>query len=665
MNRYLAAIMFTDLVGYSHLANSDEVKALDLIEINRLHQKPLIKRYGTFVKEMGDGFLGKFKSALDAVACAIEIQNSVPDELKNQIRIGIHLGDISETNSDIFGNGVNIASRLESIAEPGSIYISDSVYNAVKSHKDIQTEYIGEKTLKNIESPVTCHKILGLASGTVIGPSKKRGFNKKIIAMLILAGLAAAIIITVFNQNSGNSKPMVAVLPLVQLDGDTSDLFLEKSLTEELIRTIGRNSSLTVVNPYTTLRYLSSVNPIEQATSELSESDYFIKGHYRKQGHTIEVSMSTLNKSNEEIWSGDYSKHETYLPELISNISNDIFELLEVSAPKRETIKEIKAIDPETYRLYLKGMTIIGTYNINEYSKGITFLEEAVNRSPGDSKAWAGLAEGYVWLGHSPMGPPWAWHKAKSAAISAIQLDSMNAEAWAALAHTKTYFEYDYKGAEIGYKKANDLNPSMAFNHYHYAWHLYLLDSIDKAIEEHKIAQKLDPFLPVHTFWLGGLLAFNGEFDKAKIEIKKALEINPDLFVAYSILGDIYRKQGKPDSAEYAFQRAMEIQPFSKYVAYMPYCFRTGEFDKGLKILEEAKLVLPPGSFKSWVLAKAYAEIDSADQFFKYANYEPAIAFVPWFRKGVRSAVIIGDPRFKELMNKLNLPMPVNLEDNY
>ena len=108
--------MFTDLVGYSHLANSDEVKALELIEINRLHQKPLIKKYGTFVKEMGDGFLGKFKSALDAVACAIEIQKNVPDELKNQIRIGIHLGDISEKNSDIFGDGVNIASRLEGLA---------------------------------------------------------------------------------------------------------------------------------------------------------------------------------------------------------------------------------------------------------------------------------------------------------------------------------------------------------------------------------------------------------------------------------------------------------------------------------------------------------------------------------------------------------------------
>ena len=456
---------------------------------------------------------------------------------------------------------------------------------------------------------------------------------------------------------------MVAVLPFVQEEGDTTDLFLEKGLTEELIRALGKNSALVVVNPYTTLRYLGSMNPFEQASSELSESDFFIKGHYKKQGHNVEISVLTVNKSNEEIWSNDYTRDETYLPELISNISRDIFEVLEVSKPNRETIKEIKAIDPETFRLYLKGMNIIGTYNFREYTKGITLLEDAVSRSRGDSHAWAGLAEGYVWLGHSPMGPPHAWHKAKAAAKRAIQLDSTNAEAWAALAHTKTYFEHDYKGAEIGYKKANDLNPSMAFNHYHYAWHLYLFDSLDKAIEEHKIAQKLDPFFTIHTYWLGGLLSEKGAFEEAKGEIRKALAMDDDTFKPHALLGDIYREQGKLDSAEYAFQQAMEIQPFAKYTDYLHYCLSIGEDDKGLQILSEAKRELPPGSFTSYVLAKAYAEIDSVDQFFKYANHEPPYAFVPWFRQVVTSSVIINDPRYKKLMDKLNLPMPLNSQN--
>ena len=666
-HKHLAAIIFTDLVGFSKIANTNEAKALELIEINRHHQKPIIKKYGSFVKEIGDGILAKFTSAFDAVACSIEIQNSTPPALLNKIRIGIHLGDITEENGDVFGDGVNLASRLESIAAPGAIYISDSVYNAIKSIDDIKTEYLGDKELKNIADSVKCYKVLGVKLGATLKPSKRPAFNSRLMTFLLLVVMVVVTVLIVTNRNNTKDIPMITVLPFKQLEGDTSDLFLEKGMTEELIRSLGKNTSLIVINPKSTLRYFATINPFEEASSELEESDYFVKGYYSKKINIIDINLTLLDRSNKEIWSGNYGKDEAYIPEMISNITIDISEALDanLSQAKQERMKEIKNIDPETYRLYLKGMTIINTYNVSDYPKGIMYLEEAVDRNTADSKAWAGLAEGYVWLGHSPIGPPYAWHKAKAAAIRAIQLDSMNAEAYAALAHVKTYFEYDYKEAEIGYKKANQLNPSMAFNHYHYAWHLYLFDSLDKAIEEHKIAQKLDPFAPVHTFWLGGLLVFRGDMEEAKKEIKKAFAIEPDLPVAYSILGDIYRREGKYDSAEYAFKKSIELAPFIKYLMYMKHCFRVGDYDKGFQILEEAKMVLPQGSFSSFVLAGAYAEIDSADQFFKYANYEPANAFVPWFRKGVSSKVIIEDPRFKQLMDKMNLPMPATTSDNY
>lgn len=666
-NKHLAAIIFTDLVGFSKLANTNEEKALELIEINRHHQKPIIKKYGSFVKEIGDGMLAKFRSAFDAVACAIEIQNSTPPALANKIRIGIHLGDITEENGDVFGDGVNLASRLESIATPGSIYISDSVYNAIKSLDTITTEFIGDKELKNIADPVKCYKVLGVKPGAALKPSKRPAPSKSLMTFLVLVVIVVATVLIQTNWKNSKDKPSIAVLPFKQIEGDTSDLFLEKGITEELIKSLGKNTSLVVINPVTTLRYLASVNPFEEASTELNETNYFVSGKYAKKLNIIEINLTLNDRSNIEIWSGSYAKDEAYMPEMISNITIDISEALDagMSESKRERMKEIKNIDPETYRLYLKGMTIINTIKLNDIPKGIMYLQEAVDRNTADSEAWAGLAEGYVWLGHSPFGPPLAWHKAKQAAIRAIQLDSMNAEAYAALAHVKTYFEYDYKGAEIGYNKANRLNPSMAFNHYHYAWHLHLLDSLDKAIEEHKIAQKLDPFAPVHTVWLGYLLAFNGELEAAKKEVRKALAIEPDIGMAYTVLGIIYQKEGKYDSAEYAFKKSIELEPSTKYISYMRHCFKVGNYEKGLEILAEAKMYLPPGSFSSWVLAGAYAEIDSADQFFKHANYEPAIAFVPWLRKEVSSKVIIEDPRFKQLMDKMNLPMPVTSSDNY
>lgn len=158
--RQLAAIMFTDIVGYSALASQDEEEALILLNINRNHQKPIIEKYGIFIKEMGDGVLARFSSAYDSVRCAIEIQENTPKELNDKIRIGIHLGDVSENNGDIFGDGVNVASRLESKAEPGKIYISDSVYNAIKGRGDIKSKYVGAFKLKNLKDPVRTFTIV-------------------------------------------------------------------------------------------------------------------------------------------------------------------------------------------------------------------------------------------------------------------------------------------------------------------------------------------------------------------------------------------------------------------------------------------------------------------------------------------------------------------------
>ena len=158
--RILSAVMFTDIVGYSALSSRNEKEALDLVRINRNHQKPIIEKYGVFLKEMGDGMMARFSSASDSVLCAIEIQETAPKELVEKIRIGIHLGDVTENDGDIFGDGVNVASRLESKAAAGRIYISDSVHNAIKGRGDINTKYIGTFKLKNLKDPIKTYVVV-------------------------------------------------------------------------------------------------------------------------------------------------------------------------------------------------------------------------------------------------------------------------------------------------------------------------------------------------------------------------------------------------------------------------------------------------------------------------------------------------------------------------
>ncbi len=160
--RVLAAIMFTDIVGYTAMMGRDEPKAMEMVRKNREIQKPLIEKYrGSLLKEMGDGNLASFPTASDAIYCAREIQKGLQSIDELNLRIGIHLGEIRIEDGDIYGDGVNVASRLESISDPGGIYISDTVQKSIRSLPDIQTVYLGELELKNVDYPVKTYAIRG------------------------------------------------------------------------------------------------------------------------------------------------------------------------------------------------------------------------------------------------------------------------------------------------------------------------------------------------------------------------------------------------------------------------------------------------------------------------------------------------------------------------
>ena len=159
--RQLAAIMFTDIVGYTALMGSDERKAFDLLEKNRELQKPIIEKFnGRWIKELGDGVMASFHAVSDAVAAAIEIQGACNRAKDFQLRIGIHLGEVVFENEDVFGDGVNIASRIQAIANPGSIYISESVYKSISNKKDFQVKYVKEEKLKNVTEKVKIFQVI-------------------------------------------------------------------------------------------------------------------------------------------------------------------------------------------------------------------------------------------------------------------------------------------------------------------------------------------------------------------------------------------------------------------------------------------------------------------------------------------------------------------------
>ncbi len=189
-SRQLAAIMFTDIVGYTALMGSDEQKAFDLLQKNRELQKPIIEKFnGRWIKELGDGVMASFNTVSDAVNAAIKIQEACNAAKDFQLRIGINLGEVVFENDDVFGDGVNIASRIQSVAKPGSIYISESVHHNVSNKKDIQTKFAKEETLKNVKEPVKIYEVMMMNGSIAITENKMKDIRPNSIAVLPFASL--------------------------------------------------------------------------------------------------------------------------------------------------------------------------------------------------------------------------------------------------------------------------------------------------------------------------------------------------------------------------------------------------------------------------------------------------------------------------------------------
>ena len=250
-NRQLAAIMFTDIVGYTALMGRNEEKGIELLRENRKIHKPLIEKYhGKWIKEMGDGILAQFDSAYNATTCAIEIQKTARKVFKGQLKIGLHLGEIIIENEDIFGDGVNIASRIESLADPGSIYLSESIHKAIQNHTDIQTNYLGEVSLKNVDEPVKIHFVVGK---DIKIPSRKKikllrkepGFSKTKITrhfkhplFYLLIALFLALVFTNkywFNVKPARTVQAIAVLPFANFTGNEEEQYFVDMMHDAVI----------------------------------------------------------------------------------------------------------------------------------------------------------------------------------------------------------------------------------------------------------------------------------------------------------------------------------------------------------------------------------------------------------------------------------------------
>ena len=370
--RRLAAIMFTDIVGYTALMGKDEKKAFEILRKNKGIQRPLIEKYdGQWFKEMGDGILACFHTASDAVRSANEIQIAAKKE-GIRLRIGIHEGEVVFEEKDVLGDGVNIASRLEELAEEGCIYISDSVYKDIKNKEGIYTDFIREETLKNVQDPVKVYKVN-------------------------CEDILSRNVSTKYNEIHPPDKKSIIVLPFENMSPDPDQEFFSDGLTEEIITDLSYINDLRVISRSSAMTYKGTKKKIQEIAREV-KVQYVLEGSVRKSGNLLRIAAQLIDAIDDShLWAEKYNGTLDDIFTIQESVSRSIAEALEMKLSKKEveSICECPIDDAKVYEYYLKAKHEINTFTEEGMNNAIQFLKSGLKIIGENAVLYAGLSYAY------------------------------------------------------------------------------------------------------------------------------------------------------------------------------------------------------------------------------------------------------------------------------
>jgi eukaryotic-like serine/threonine-protein kinase len=493
---------------------------------------------------------------------------------------------------------------------------------------------------------------------SVPDPSRPRGLGRHrgimIAAGLVLAGLAGW---PWMHRAKSLRVASLAVLPFDNLSGDQGEGYLVEGMHDALIGALGQIGNLRVTWRASSNGFRGSRKPLGEIARELGV-DRLVTAGVLRTGDSVQFQVRLVQTRPEEriVWARAYSRELRDVLAMQGEAAQSIAREVGVrpTAEQEGRLAASRPVDPATYEAYLRGMYHLNRSTPEDIAEGLRYLQQAVDRNPGDALAWAGLALGYATVGHGPAPPPDVWQRARAAALRAVTLDPQLAEAHAALADVKLYFEWDWAGAEAAFRRANELNPSLAMNHYHYAWYLALFGRLDEAVVEHRRAQALDPLTPIHTGWLGGLYVLQGRPDAAIEEARKCLELDDRFAIGLVVTGMAYVQKGMFPEAIDALRRAVEVNPAWSYMLGVTLA-SAGQRDEARPIVA----ALENGPVSAWTafgLGALHAALGDRDKAFQWLGREPHHAWLPWVRVLPEFQSLHGDPRFAALLEKMHLP---------
>lgn len=452
----------------------------------------------------------------------------------------------------------------------------------------------------------------------------------------------------------------LAVLPFTNFTGDEGQEWLVEGQQETLINELSKISQvgpLRVISRSTVSAFKNYDKPVPEIAREINV-DYLVEASVLGVGDSITLQLRLIQVFPEEnvVWAESCSSNFTNVLKLHSGIASQIAEKmnLKLTDDDMDQLSLPREVNPDAYKAYLRGMYHLNQLTPEGIRTGLEYLHEAVSIDPAEPFAYAGLALGYLEIAHGPLGSNDDLAKAEAAALQALKLDSTMAEIHTALGEVYLYKLWEFDKAEKHLVKAIQINPNLAMAHYHYSWALFLWGRMEEAIVEHKLAQKYDPFNPLHTAWLGALYCYDGQYDLAIETALESFDIQKDYVVGYYVLGETYLKMGRMDEAIEAHQKLAELVPLWSWQLGVTYA-AAGQYEEAEKILDELekKPVIPFTAHGRIVLNAALGRMDEV---FKWLDYEPHHAWTAWIAVMPEGSDLRKDPRYQDFLERLNLP---------
>jgi adenylate cyclase len=579
--RKLAAVLAADIAGYSRLMGADEESTLARLKLLRreLIDPKSRQHHGRIVKTSGDGILIEFLSVVDAVRCAIELQQGMlernidlPQEQRMEFRVGVNLGDVMIEGRDLYGDGVNIAARLEALAQPGGICISRTVLNHARDKVPFDVEDAGEQLLKNIARPVHVYRI-------IINPARPAATPKADVSMLALP-----------------DKPSIAVLPFTNMSGDPEQEFVSDGVAEDVITALSRYPSLFVIARNSSFTYKGRSVDVKQVGRELGVR-YVLEGSVRKAGNRIRVTAQLIEAgTSNHVWAERYDRDLADIfavqDELTQALTTALAPAIAGAEVRRAMRKPPESLD--AWAAYQRGLWHLSKATPDDDATAEGFFKQAIDLDPNFAGGYSALALYQLQAAaiYQKLDLRKAQRSSEALARRAVALDGADAEARSCLGWALQACG-DAEGALAEIERALSMSPNLAIAHGHRGATLIFAGRPTEGLTALETCIRLDPrdpYLAVRLLHVACGLYFCGEYEASIEASKRLIRSYPDFPMVYRWSAAALAQLGRTTEAKEALQKAVSRAPgaFDMYVRNRAPWFRPEDHDHLVKGLRKA-----------------------------------------------------------------------------